>query len=65
MGECPICGLTKCEGQPKCGLRYIARSPSREHGGFHENAILTAKQALNYIEDLETRLGLAHGRRNG
>ncbi len=27
-------------------LRYIAESPTREHGGFHENAIQTAKDAI-------------------
>ncbi len=27
-------------------LQYIADSPSREHGGFHDNAIQTAKDAI-------------------
>ena len=30
-------------------LRYIAASPSRENGGFHEQAILCAKSALFYL----------------
>jgi len=37
------------------GLRYIASSP--EHGGFHQNAIDTAKAALMWFE----RLGVERG----
>lgn len=44
--NCPACGVKPCLGDPECGLTYIAHSPSREHGGFHENAVLTAQQAL-------------------
>jgi hypothetical protein len=32
------------------GLKYIADSPSKEHGGFHENTIAVAKAALKIIE---------------
>ncbi len=31
-------------------LRYIADSPSEKHGGFHRNAIQTAKDAIRYIK---------------
>ncbi len=56
MSQCPSCGEEKCKGAPICGLKYIARSPEREHGGFHENAVQTAKDALALIEYLETRV---------
>jgi hypothetical protein len=35
------------------GLAYIASSPSQEHGGFHQNAIDTAKSALCHLEKLQ------------
>ena len=53
---CPSCHEEKCQGAPICGLKYIARSPKSEHGGFHENAIQTAKDALAHIEYLEVRV---------
>lgn len=31
-------------------LKYIASSPGKEHGGFHRNAVRTAKAALKIIE---------------
>lgn len=34
------------------GLAYIADSPSEEHGGFHPNAVETAKKAIALIEAL-------------
>ncbi|MFA5135701.1 MAG: hypothetical protein WC505_08020 [Patescibacteria group bacterium] len=34
------------------GLRYIASSPPQEGGGFHANAIMTAKSALHHIARL-------------
>jgi len=34
------------------GLRYIASSPPRERGGFHPNAVATAKAALRLIARL-------------
>lgn len=37
-------------------LRYIADSPSRARGGFHVQAMKTAKAAIQRIEELE-RLG--------
>jgi len=54
--ECPSCGEEVCQGPPICGLKYIARSPKQKHGGFHENAVETAKQALRLIEHYEERL---------
>jgi hypothetical protein len=56
--SCPVCGEEHCRGNPVCGLKYIAQSPSREDGGFHENAIKTAKDALRLIDYLETRVQL-------
>lgn len=56
MAECPSCGEVECVGAPICGLKYIARSPSQERGGFHENAIRTAQEALRLIEHYEDRL---------
>jgi hypothetical protein len=53
--ECPSCGEKHCEGQPVCGLKYIARSPKHEHGGFHPEAIKTAKAALRLIYQLRRR----------
>ena len=53
---CPSCHEEKCQGAPICGLKYIARSPKQEHGGFHENAVQTAKDALHLIEYLESRV---------
>jgi hypothetical protein len=53
---CPSCGDEVCQGEPICGLRYIADSPSQEFGGFHENAIRTAKQALELIAFYEAQL---------
>ena len=53
---CPMCHEEPCPGPPICGLKYIARSPDREHGGFHENAIATAKQALRLIAYYEETL---------
>jgi hypothetical protein len=35
------------------GLQYIADSPPKEYGGFHENAIQTAKDALQSIAYLK------------
>jgi hypothetical protein len=37
----------------KAGLKYIADSPPREHGGFHPQTVDIAKQALARIEYLE------------
>lgn len=37
-------------------LAYIAASPDREHGGFHPNAVLTAKSALQHLDDMDARL---------
>ena len=41
---------------PMEGLRYIAESPSREHGGFHPEAIKTAQAAIKEIERLRGAL---------
>ena len=63
-GECPSCGENPCLGVPLCGLTYIARSPSREYGGFHPNAIQTAKDAIVELaaaSERERRLREAHG----
>lgn len=38
------------------GLEYIANSPSREHGGFHGNAVDTAEDALSLIEEQRRRI---------
>ena len=38
-------GLTDLLGR----LQYITESPSREHGGFHEQTIATARDALEVI----------------
>jgi hypothetical protein len=35
------------------GLQYICDSPPKEYGGFHENAIQTAKDAVQAIEYLK------------
>ena len=53
---CPVCTEEKCKGAPVCGLKYIARSPHQEHGGFHENAIRTAQDALALITYLQQRV---------
>ncbi len=37
-------------------LRYIAESPSSEHGGFHEHAIQTAKDAIFALGNLSALL---------
>lgn len=50
--RCPVCGERKCQGEPVCGLKYIAASPPREYGGFHPNAVATAKKALKLIASL-------------
>ena len=34
------------------GLRYIADSPPREHGGFHPNAVQAARDAIAEIARL-------------
>lgn len=31
------------------GLKYIAKSPRKEHGGFHPETINVAKSALRYL----------------
>lgn len=36
------------------GLLYISSSPSREHGGFHPEAVRAAKAALRLIAKLRT-----------
>ena len=56
MPECPSCGEQRCEGSPICGLRYIASSPSKEHGGFAPEAIATAKAALREIYRLRAKV---------
>ncbi len=35
-------------------LKYIADSPPREHGGFHEQTIQTAKDAIIHLENART-----------
>ena len=55
MNTCPKCGEKRCEGEPICGLRYIANSPTRERGGFAPEAIATAKSALRLIYKLRRR----------
>jgi len=40
-------------------LRYIAESPAQEHGGFHEQAIQTAKNALKLLEYESSAVALA------
>lgn len=35
------------------GLGYIAASPAMEHGGFHPNAVATAKMALEIIARIQ------------
>lgn len=30
-------------------LDYIAKSPPREHGGFHTNAVLVAESAIHHL----------------
>jgi len=47
------------------GLKYIAESPSREHGGFHPQTVQIAKDALAEIERLRTALLLYHEAWNG
>jgi hypothetical protein len=44
------------EGWTPEGLEYIASSPSREHGGFHPNAIKAAQDALLEIRRLNAAL---------
>lgn len=58
MTVCPSCNEAQCQGAPICGLKYIARSPQHEHGGFHENVVQTAKDALRLIEHYENALAL-------
>ncbi len=53
--RCPKCCQKYCEGEPVCGLRYIARSPKQENGGFHLGAVATAKAALREIFRLRRR----------
>ena len=53
--ECPSCAERYCEGPPVCGLKYIARSPAKEHGGFHQETIAIAKGALRLIYQLRRR----------
>lgn len=36
-----------------CGLQYIALSPLRAQGGFHEQTVEIAKEALKLIQRLE------------
>lgn len=38
------------------GLAYIADSPPQKYGGFHPNAIATAKEALAEIRRLRSDL---------
>jgi hypothetical protein len=55
---CPVCGEEVCQGAPICGLTYIANSPSQEFGGFHPNAVHTARQAVELILHYEQALTL-------
>lgn len=43
----------------RVALKYIIESPAREHGGFHEEAVLTAVSALDHINQLEEKLFIA------
>lgn len=52
---CPVCWRRKCEGPPICGLYYIANSPTKENGGFHPEAVKTAKGAIRLIRKLQKR----------
>lgn len=38
------------------GLRYIADSPAREHGGFHPEVVRTAKAAIERVGELQEEL---------
>ena len=42
-------------------LKYIADSPPRKHGGFHENAIQTAKDAITHIKNLRALIERLEG----
>ena len=53
MSQCQSCDRKVCEGPPLCGLRYIARSPAREHGGFHPETVKIAKQSIRLILKLK------------
>jgi hypothetical protein len=44
--------MPKTTSSAERGLRYIAASPAREHGGFHPEAVRTAKSALRLIARL-------------
>ena len=37
------------------GLRYIAKSPKPEHGGFHPQTVAIAKSALHHIKRLREK----------
>lgn len=49
----PTSETPRTDAEMKDGLTYIAESPPMEHGGFHPNAVATAKAALQGIERLE------------
>jgi hypothetical protein len=40
-------------------LRYIADSPTREHGGFHEQTVTAARRAIEEITHLRAQLAQA------
>jgi hypothetical protein len=46
-------------------LQYIADSPAPEHGGFHPNAVQTAKAAIDEIHRLRIALLFYHEAWNG
>ena len=52
MIECVVCRYRGKHSRAECGLRYIAQSPAREFGGFHPEAVETAKAALRLIGKL-------------
>ena len=43
------------------GLQYIADSPEQKYGGFHINAVTTAKNALKEIRRLRSAVKWALG----
>lgn len=52
-------------GSATASLQYIADSPSPEHGGFHPQAVQTAKDALVEIHRLREAVLLYHEAWNG
>ncbi len=49
---CPVCNCPAPDVLAE--LRYITQSPSREYGGFHDQTVVTAKNAVEEITQLRT-----------